>query len=603
LTWQRLWRIIVGMVRRTGPVHVASIKATRKGKTYVTHLLRRTYREDGKVKHQTLGNLSHLPPLVIELIKGSLLGQIYVPISEAVKVVRSLPHGHVAAVLGTARKLGMPQLLAARASRQRDVAMAMIVSRVLFPSSKLATYRALAEETQLTTLGEALKLGEIEERELYQAMDWLVGRQRWIEKKLSRKHLSNGCLVLYDLTSSYYTGSQCPLAEFGYNRDGKRRFPQIEWGLLTNGEGCPVAVEVFKGGVADSATLSSQIKKVRERFGVERVVVVGDRGMITEARIREDLSSVEGLDWITALRAPAIQALAQQGVIQLSLFDERDLAEITSPDYPGERLIACRNPLLAAERTRKREELIEATEKELDKIVAATKRKRGRLAGKEQIGLRVGKVLGQYKMGKHFKLRITEDGFEYERDAQKIAAEAALDGIYVIRTSVSAARFSAEETVRAYKELAGVERAFRSLKTMDLKVRPFFHRLADRVRAHVLLCVLAYYVEWHMRRSLAPLLFDDEYPEIARSLRTSVVAPAMRSPSAERKAQRKRTDQGLPVHSFQTLLKDLATINQNRIQLKPASGNGGDIPELTTFTEPTPLQRRALDLLGIPLTL
>ncbi|MDP2726482.1 MAG: IS1634 family transposase [Dehalococcoidia bacterium] len=557
--------MIGDMVRRGRAVHVASIKAKRKGRTYVTHLLRRTYREDGKVKHQTLGNLSHLPPPVIELIKGSLLGQIYVPISEAVKVVRSLPHGHVAAILGTVKKLGMPQLLAARPSRQRDLAMAMIVSRVLAPSSKLATYRALAEETQFTTLGKALELGEVEERELYHALDWLVGRQGWIEKKLARRHLRDGCLVLYDLTSSYYTGSHCPLAEFGYNRDGKKRFPQVAWGLLCTGDGCPVAVEVFEGNVADSETLSSQIKKVQKRFGVERVVVVGDRGMIMEARIREDLASVEGLDWITALRAPAIQALAQQGAIQFSLFDQRDLAEITSPDYPGERLIACRNPLLAAERTRKREELLEATEKELNKIAAATKRKRGRLAGKEQIGLRVGKVLNHYKVGKHFELRIADEGFEYERDVRKIAAEAALDGIYVIRTSVPVTRFSAEDTVRAYKDLSAVERAFRSLKTVDLKVRPFFHRLAERIRGHVLLCMLAFYVEWHMRRSLAPLLFDDEEPKVAESLRASIVSPAMRSLSAQRKAQRKRTDDGLPVYSFQTLLKDLAQLPQFHI--------------------------------------
>jgi len=591
------------MARLARSVHVASIKARRKGRTYVTHLLRRTYREDGKVKHQTLGNLSHLPPHVIELIKGSLLGQIYVPVSEAVRVVRNLPHGHVAAVLGTARKMGLPQLLASRPSRQRDLAMAMIVSRVLAPSSKLATCQALAEETQLTSLGETLKLGEVEEREMYEALDWLVKRQGWVEKKLARRHLRDGCLVLYDLTSSYYTGSHCPLAEFGYNRDGKKRFPQIEWGLLCDGDGCPVAVEVFKGNVGDSETLSSQINKVRKRFGVERVVLVGDRGMITEARIREDLAPVEGLDWITALRAPAIQALAQQGVIQLSLFDERDLAEITSPDYPGERLIACRNPLLAAERRRKREELLEATEKELSKVAAATRRKRSRLAGKEQIGLRVGKVLNRYKVGKHFKLRITDEGFEYERDMRKIAAEADLDGIYVIRTSVPVARLCAEDTVRTYKGLSAVERAFRSLKTVDLKVRPFFHRLAERVRGHVFLCMLAYYIEWHMRRSLAPLLFDDEEPEVAESLRASAVSPAMRSPSALRKAQRKRTDDGLAIHSFQSLLKNLATINQNRLCLNPISDGSGGLPEITTFTEPTPLQRRALDLLGVSLAL
>jgi len=569
----------------------------------VTHLLRRTYREDGKVKHQTLGNLSHLPPHVIELIKGSLLGQIYVPVSEAVSVVRSIPHGNVVAVLGTAVKLSLPQLLASRTSRQRDLAMAMIVSRILAPSSKLATCQALAEETRLTSLGETLKLGAVEERELYEALDWLVARQGLIEKKLARRHLKDGCLVLYDLTSSYYTGSHCPLAEFGYNRDGKKRFSQIEFGLLCDGDGCPVAVEVFNGNIGDSATLSSQINKVRKRFGVERVVLVGDRGMITEARIREDLSPVEGLDWITALRAPAIQALAQQGVIQLSLFDQQDLAEITSPDYPGERLIACRNPLLAAERRRKREELLEATEKELSKIAAATGRKRARLSGKDKIGLRVGKVLNLHKVGKHFKLRITDEGFEYERDVRKIALEADLDGIYVIRTSVPADRLSAEDTVRTYKGLSAVERAFRSLKTVDLKVRPFFHRLAQRVRGHVLLCMLAYYVEWHMRRSLAPLLFDDEQPEVAEALRASAVSPAMRSPSAQRKAQRKRNDEGSAVQSFQSLLRDLATINQNHLRLKPVSGDRGAVTEITTFTEPTPLQRRALDLLGVSLSL
>ena len=603
MIWPPGWYIIVAMAKPIRSVHVASITARRNGRSYVTHLLRRTYREDGKVKHQTLGNLSHLPPHVIELIKGSLLGQIYVPVSEAVRVVRNLPHGHVAAVLGTARKLGLPELLASRPSRQRDLVMAMIVSRVLDPSSKLATWQALTEETRLTSLGEVLKLGAVEERELYEALDWLVGRQGWVEKKLARRHLKDGCLVLYDLTSSYYTGSHCPLAGFGYNRDGKKGFPQIEFGLLCDGDGCPIAVEVFKGNVADSDTLSSQINKVRKRFGVERVVMVGDRGLITEARIREDLAPVEGLDWITALRAPAIQVLAQQGVIQLSLFDQRDLAEITSPDYPGERLIACRNPLLAAERRRKREELLEATEKELNKVVDATRRNRAGLAGKEQIGLRVGKVVNRYKVGKHFKLRITDEGFEYERDARKIAAEAALDGIYVIRTSVPAGRLSAEDSVRTYKGLSAVERAFRSLKTVDLKVRPFFHRLEERVRGHVFLCMLAYYLEWHMRRSLAPLLFDDEETEVAESLRASVVSPAKRSPSAQLKAQRKRNDEGFAVQSFQSLLKDLATINQNRLCLKPACVNAGDNPELVTFTEPTPLQRRTLDLLGVSLTL
>jgi len=594
----------MGRRRRNGAVHVATINCARKGKVYQTHLLRRTYRENGKVKHQTLGNISYLPPHIIDLIKGALRGQTYVPCSEAFEVIRSLPHGHVAAVLGSLRKLDMGSLLATRPSRQRDLVMAMVVSRVIDPCSKLATCRALADETRFTTLGESLNLGELDEDELYQAMDWLVARQGWIEQKLAKRHLTNGSLILYDLTSTYYTGNHCSLARFGHDRDGKKRFPQILWGLLCNREGCPVAVEVFEGNVADSKTLSSQIRKTRERFGLERIVVVGDRGVITEARIREELSPVDGVDWISALRAPAIRALAQQGAIQLSLFDERDLAEITSPEYPGERLIACRNPLLAEERARKREELLQATEKELNKIAVATRREKRRLVGKEQIGLRVGKVLNRYKVGKHFKLEITEEGFSYERATEKIAAEAALDGIYVIRTSVPAERLNVEDTVRAYKDLSTVERAFRSLKTVDLKVRPIHHRLADRVRAHVLLCMLAYYVEWHMRRSLATILFDEEEREVAEALRNSVVSPARRSPKSQRKAQRKRTDEGDPVHSFQTLLKDLSTIVKNRVHLKMSPDDDpGRVPEFDTLTTPTPLQRRAFDLLEIPLTM
>lgn len=570
---------------------------------YQTHLLRRTYRESGKVKHQTLGNISYLPPHIIELIKGALQGETYVPCSEAFEVVRSLPHGHVAAVLGSLYKLEMERLLATRPSRERDLVMAMVVSRIIDPCSKLATCRGLADDTRFTSLGESLHLGEVDEEELYQAMDWLVARQGWIERKLAKRHLRDGSLILYDLTSTYYTGDHCSLAKFGHNRDGKKRFPQVLWGLLCNGEGCPVAVEVFEGNVADSKTLASQIRKTRERFGLERVVVVGDRGVITEAQIRKELSPVDGLDWISALRAPAIRALAQAGAIQLSLFDERDLAEITSPEYPGERLIACRNPLLAEERTRKREELLQATERELDKIAAATKRPRRKLTGKERIGLRVGKILNLYKVGKHFKLEITDEGFSYERATGKIAAEAALDGIYVIRTSVPAEGLNAENTVRAYKDLSKVERAFRSLKTVDLNVRPIRHRLADRVRAHILLCMLAYYVEWHMRRSLASILFDEEEREVAEALRNSVVCPARRSPKSQRKAQRKRTDDGDPVHSFQTLFKDLATIVKNRVHLKTVPDGPGSLSEFDTVTIPTPSQRRAFDLLGVPLVM
>lgn len=587
------------MIRRNGPVHVASIRSARKGKVYQTHLLRRTFRENGKVKHQTLGNISHLPPHIIELIRGSLQGKVYVSSSEAFQVVRSLPHGHVAAVLGTLRKLDMQRLLATRPSRQRDLVVAMVISRVIHPCSKLATCRALADETKFTSLGEILNLGDVDEDDLYEAMDWLVAHQGWIEKKLAKRHLRHGSLVLYDLTSTYYTGSHCLLAKFGHNRDGKKRFPQIVLGLLCNEEGCPIAIEVFDGNVADPKTLISQIKKIRERFGLERVVIVGDRGVITEARIREDLSSADGLGWISALRAPEIRALAQEGAIQLSLFDERDLAEITSPEYPGERLIVCRNPLLAEERARKREELLRATEKELNKIVVATKREKRRLIGKEKIGLRLGKVVNRYKVGKHFKLEITDWGFSYQRATEKIAAEAALDGIYVIRTSLPAGALPPDDTVRAYKDLSAVERAFRSLKTVDLNVRPIYHRLSDRVRAHVLLCMLAYYLEWHMRRSLAPILFDEEEREVAESLRDSVVCPAKRSPKSQRKAQRKRTDDGDPVHSFQTLLKDLATIVKNRVQSTALVI--GDPLEFDSVTIPTPLQRRAFDLLGVPL--
>lgn len=587
------------MIRRNGPVHVASIRSARKGKVYQTHLLRRTFRENGKVKHQTLGNISHLPPHIIQLIRGSLQGKVYVSSSEAFQVLRSLPHGHVAAVLGTLRKLDMQRLLATRPSRQRDLVVAMVISRVIHPCSKLATCRALADETKFTSLGEILNLGDVDEDDLYEAMDWLVAHQGWIEKKLAKRHLRHGSLVLYDLTSTYYTGSHCLLAKFGHNRDGKKRFPQIVLGLLCNEEGCPIAIEVFDGNVADPKTLISQIKKIRERFGLERVVIVGDRGVITEARIREDLSSADGLGWISALRAPEIRALAQEGAIQLSLFDERDLAEITSPEYPGERLIVCRNPLLAEERARKREELLRATEKELNKIVVATKREKRRLIGKEKIGLRLGKVVNRYKVGKHFKLEITDWGFSYQRATEKIAAEAALDGIYVIRTSLPAGALPPDDTVRAYKDLSAVERAFRSLKTVDLNVRPIYHRLSDRVRAHVLLCMLAYYLEWHMRRSLAPILFDEEEREVAESLRDSVVCPAKRSPKSQRKAQRKRTDDGDPVHSFQTLLKDLATIVKNQVQSTALVID--DPLEFDAVTIPTPLQRRAFDLLGVPL--
>jgi hypothetical protein len=550
------------------------------------------------VKHETLGNLSRLPAAIIEMIRRAVRGDVLVSPDDAFDVIRSRPHGHVAAVVGTARKLGLPALLAATRSRERDLVEALIAARLLDPCSKLATARALGAETAESSLGESLGVADADEDALYAALDWLLARQARLEQALARRHLTEGGLVLYDVTSTYFEGRKCPLAKFGHPRDGKRDKLQIVFGLLTNGEGCPVAVEVFEGNTGDPKTVPAQIKKLRERFRIARVILVGDRGMLTDARLREDVRPIEGLDWITALRAPAIQALAAGGALQLSLFDQQDLAEITHPDYPGERLIVCQNPLLAEERTRKRGELLAATERALATIAAATARAKRPLRGQARIALRVGKVLGRRKVGKHFTLEITDTSFRAARDEAAIAQEAALDGIYVLRTSVAAARLPTAEAVRSYKRLAAVERAFRSLKTVDLKVRPIHHRTADRVRAHVFLCMLAYYVEWHMRRALAPMLFDDHDPAAGEAARRSVVAPAQRSPRAKAKALTKRTDAGEPVHSFQSLLRHLRTIVKDRLRLKsdPAI-------EFDKITTPTPLQQRALDRLGVSLTL
>jgi transposase len=555
-------------------------------------LLRRSYREKGKVKHQTLGNLSHLPPDLIDTIRRRLQGES-VPQS-AFRIVRGFPHGHVAAVLGALRNLDLEHLLFSRRCRERDVVVAMIVARILSPGSKLATARRLREETASSSLALELGLERVEDKELYEALDWLLARQRRIEHKLAKRHLHDGTLVLYDVSGSYYTGRRSALVQFGHPRDGKKGFPQIVYGLLCNSEGCPVAIEVFAGNTADPNTLGSQIAKVRQRFGVRRVVMVGDRGMITHRRIEEELRGVEGLDWITALRADTIKKLASQGLIQPSLFDQRDLAEIESPDFPGERLIVCRNPLLADERARKREELLAATEKKLDEIVAATTRARRALRGKEKIGLRVGKVVQQYKVGKHFVLDIEDTRFSYRRDERKIREEAALDGIYVIRTSAGPEAFTPQSAVRAYKDLSKVERAFRSMKTIDLKVRPIYHWLDSRIRAHVFLCMLAYYVEWHMRQKLAPLLFDDDQKAAAEQGRRSIVAPAERSAAAQHKDATKRTADNYPVHSFQTLLDDLATLAKNRICL-----DDDRQAEFYQLTEATPLQHHAFALLGV----
>lgn len=562
----------------------------------MTHLLRRTYREGGKVKHETLGNLSHLPPDLIEAIRRRLTtGEPLV--QDRLQIVRSLPHGHVAAVLGTLRKIGLEDMIGSRPSPERTLVVAMIVARLLAPASKLATARALCQETATCSLvwelGLATHMPSLDERDLYQALDWLLTRQARIETKLAKKHLWDGTLLLYDVSGSYYTGTHCSLAKFGHPRDGKKGVPQIIYGLLCNAEGCPIAIEVFEGNTADPNTLQTQIEKIRKRFGIQRVVMVGDRGLITSQRIKESLRGVSGLDWITALRADSIKKLASQGIIQTSLFDERDLVEVVSPDFPDERLVVCRNPFLAEQRRRKREELLQATEKKLEEIAAATRREKRAFRGKGQIGVRVGKVINHYKVGKHFVLEITEDSFSYRRDEEKIAAEALLDGLYVIRTSVADECLKANETVRAYKDLAKVERAFRCMKTIDLRVRPIYHWLADRVRAHVFLCMLSYYVEWHMRKLLAPLLFDDHDREAAEALRTSVVAPAERSPAANEKDYSKRTEDGLPVHSLRTLLADLSTLTKNLVRLP------GSEAEFHQLAEATVVHRRAFELLGI----
>ncbi|MBD3266390.1 IS1634 family transposase [bacterium] len=560
-------------------------------------LLRESYRVGKQVKKRTITNLSNWPPSLVEDLDTLLHGGAAIEsLPECFKIQRSLPHGHVAAVLGTVRRLNLDKMIASQPCPERDRVIAMIVSRLLEPQPKLALARSLNPKTQTSSLGDLLDLNDIHENDLYSAMDWLFQRQESIEKKLAKKHLQDGVMVLYDLTSTYFEGQSCPLAQFGYSRDGKKDKRQIVFGLLCTLEGLPIAVEVFEGNTSDSKTLSSQINKVRKTFGIDRVIFVGDRGMITQARIQEELQQVEGVDWITALTAVQVKKLLNDDTLQPSLFDEQDLAEIQSPAYPGERLVACRNPLLAAERKRKREELLQATEKELEKIVAATQRARRPLQGKDKIALRVGKVFGRFKVGKHFNLTVEETQFSYQRNAEKIWQEESLDGIYIIRSNVPSPPLSAEGLVKTYKELSVVERAFRCMKTVDLHVRPIHHRLSDRVRAHIFLCMLSYHVEWHMRKSLAPLLFEDDQPEEGEVLRESIVAPSQRSPEAIRKAQSQRTAADEPVHSFNTLLNDLATICKQQCQ-----PNHPEMPFFEKTTVPTPLQQRAFDLLKIRL--
>ena len=577
------------MPSRTGSVHVATTSRTYKGKLYQTHLLRRTFRVGAQVKHETLGNISHLPPDLVELIRRALAGEKFLPATQAFVVERNLPHGHVEAVLGALRRLGLDSLLASQPSRQRDLALAMIVERLLDPCSKLATTRLW----HTSTLAEELNVADATEDDLYQAMDWLLARQARVEKKLAARHLRDGALVLYDVSSSYYEGRTCPLARFGHDRDGKRGLPIIVYGLLTDAEGRPVAVHVYSGNTGDPSTVPDQVERLRRRFGLARVVLVGDRGMLTETQIGK-LREHPGLGWISALRGPAIRALVESGSLQLSLFDQQNLAEIRSPEYPGERLVACFNPLLAEERRRKRQELIEATEKDLEKIAVEVKRRTRTPLGEAEIALKAGRVLNRFKVGKHFSLTIADGGFRWSRREESIRREAELDGVYVVRTSEPKSRCSAEDTVRRYKSLAQVERAFRSLKGIDLQIRPIHHRTENHVRAHIFLCMLAYYVQWHMRRALAPLLFDDEELRQDRE-RRDPVAPAESSASAQAKRVSRLTADGLPVQSFHTLLRSLATRCRNTCRI-PGDPTGTTFQQLT---QATPLQARALQLLGL----
>ena len=554
-------------------------------------LLRESYREGGQVRNRTLANLSDWPAEKVEVLRAVLRGDQLMPVGEGLEIVRSLPHGHVAAALGLARKIKLDGLLTGP-QRKRALVLALIVARLIEPAAKLATARALDKDTASTGLGAALNLGSVTANEIYEVLDWLVGQQERIEAGLARRHLSDATLVLYDLTSTYLEGRCCPLARHGYSRDGRPDKLQIEFGLICGSDGCPIAVEVFAGNTSDPATLKPQIDKLKQRFRLKRIALVGDRGMITRARIEEDLIPA-GLDFITALRAPAIRALAEEGgPLQLTLFDQRDLVEIESPDYPGQRLVACRNPALAEERARKRGELLDATERDLKRIQERVRRARRPLRGEAKIGAAIGAVLNRRKVAKHFTWTANDTDFSFARDQAAIADEARLDGIYVLHTGLKADLLTAPGVVTAYKSLANVERAFRSTKSVDLEVRPVFHYAEDRVRAHVFLCMLAYYLEWHMRQALAPILFDDHDRAAAQAQRTSPVAKAKVSPAARRKHQTKRTDDGRPVHSFRSLLADLGTLTRNQVRF----GKGNAFTMLAT---PTDLQQRAFDLLGV----
>lgn len=549
-------------------------------------LLREGYREGGKVRTRTLANLSKLPPEAVAALRQVLKGEKLIKADNAFEAISSRHHGHVQAVLDAMRRLGFAQLIASRPSPQRNLVVAMVAARILEPASKLGTTRWW----NLTTLPALLGVSDADEEDLYKAMDWLLERQPFIEKKLAARHLHHDGMALYDLSSSYFEGRCCPLAALGHNRDGKKGKLQVNYGLLTDPRGIPVAVSVFKGNAGDPTTLLPQVDKVRKDFGIERFVLVGDRGMIAQKQI-DALRKLDGIDWVAALRSGAIRKLLDGGTLQLGLFDERNLFELTHPDFPDERLVACRNPELANRRAHKRTSLLEATAKELAKVRRMVER--GRLRGQDDIGVRVGKVINKYKVAKHFKLIIEETRFDFEIDPDKVAAEAALDGIYVLRTSLPVERMSAEETVRSYKRLTQVERAFRSFKTMDLEIRPIHHRLEKRVRAHIFLCLLSYYVLWHMLQAWRPLLFCDE--DLQAKATRDPVAPAKRSEAALRKAHFKTLDDGSEVHSFHTLLKLLSGIVRNVCRVP---GAPPDAPTFEVVTTPNEKQQRAFDLLG-----
>jgi transposase len=568
-------------------MHVAKIERKHGGRSYVSHLLRQSYRHDGKVKHRTLANLSHLPGCLLDLVRRSLQGEVFLSADESVRTLATKPHGHVEAVLATCRQLDLENLLGSKPSRQRSVVVALLVQRLLAPCSKLASLRYWRS----TTLADELDLGEVSTPEVYQALDWLGRRQQAVEQKLAKRHLREGGVVLYDVSSSYYEGRHCPLARYGHNRDGKKGLPIIVYGLLTDPCGRPVAVDVYPGNKADSKTIPDQVVKVRQKFGLTRVILVGDRGMLTQTQI-DTLKEHPGLGWVSALRSEAIGKLIEKGLVHGKLFDSVSLAEIASPDFPGERLVACHNPLLAAQRSDKRKRLLEATEVDLKKLLAQVRRRTNKPLGAAAIGLKAGRVVGRHKMAKHFQLRIADGSFGFSRDEEAIKREEQLDGIYVIRTSEAAKDLGAADCVRTYKGLAQVERAFRCLKGLDILVRPIRHRVEPRVRAHVLLCMLAYYVEWHMRKALKPLLYEDEELDQQRRTRDPV-KPAKPSASAQAKKKTHKTAEGLIAHDFRSLLAHLGARSRVSFQIE-AEGTKATFQQVSQGDE---IQEEALRLL------